>query len=84
MSHVSARIERGYALTGDAHPATGDWLPVGDRFPDEPVLLWVDGRPMIGILVEGNSEGTPWRSFMDPHTDELLPWPSYWMRIARP
>jgi hypothetical protein len=60
------------------------WISVNEQLPVGTVLLWADGQPMIGILIQGRMNGRPWQDFMDPRTDELLPWPTHWRPIAPP
>lgn len=57
------------------------WKQVAPDMPHHDVLLWVEGRCVIGCMVEGVRRGKVWRVFMDPRTDDLLPWPSYWMPL---
>ena len=60
------------------------WIAIDDQLPAGTVLIWADGRPMIGVLVHGILNGKPRRDFMDPRSDELLPWPTHWKAITRP
>lgn len=60
------------------------WISVSEHLPAGTVLLWADGRPMIGTLIQGRANGKPWKDFMDPRTDELLPWPTHWRPIVPP
>jgi hypothetical protein len=61
-----------------------DWKPVTPEVPHHDILLWADGRCVVGCLVEGVARGKTWRVFMDPRTDDLLPWPSWWTELPEP
>jgi hypothetical protein len=62
------------------------WMKVGDDLPaGEDILVWSGGVPVVGtLLVERKSDGPDVRSFIDVLGNEILPWPTYWMRIPRP
>ena len=62
------------------------WMTVGDDLPvGEDVLVWSAGKAVVGsLLVESGVDGTEIRSFMDVLGNEILPWPTHWMRIPPP
>ena len=58
------------------------WFPVEDAPPaGVPVLIWSGEAFAVAVLVQGEDAGGPWRVFMDARSDEILPWPSHWMRL---
>ena len=57
------------------------WRPVTPDVPSDDVLLWIGGRCVVGCLIQGITGSETWRVFMDSRTDDLLPWPSYWMPL---
>jgi hypothetical protein len=62
------------------------WIKVGDYLPaGEDILVWSGGIPVVGtLLVQRKADGQDARSFIDVLGNEILPWPTYWMRIPRP
>jgi hypothetical protein len=59
------------------------WRPISDRPPPEgiSILIVSAGTCRIAILVVGDGPEGQWQAFMDPHTDELYPWPTHWMPL---
>jgi hypothetical protein len=62
------------------------WMKVGNDLPaGEDILVWSGEKPVVGtLLVEREPDGRDTRSFIDVLGNEILPWPTYWMRIPRP
>ena len=62
------------------------WMRVGEDVPEgEDVLVWSAGKAVVGsLLVERRPDGTESRSFMDVLGNEILPWPTHWMRLPQP
>ena len=63
-----------------------EWMEVGDDLPEEEdVLVWSGGFAVVGsLLIERGPDGREVRSFMDVLGNEILPWPTHWMRIPQP
>jgi len=61
------------------------WMKVSDDLPAEKdILVWSGEKPVVGtLLVEREPNGRDIRSFIDVLGNEILPWPTYWMRIPR-
>jgi len=58
------------------------WMPIKTGPPaGEQLLIWVDGGCALAVMVEGSDSKGPWRVFMDPRSDEILPWPTHWMAL---
>lgn len=52
---------------------------------EEDLLVWSGGRAVVGsLLIDLRPDGTEFRSFMDVLGNEILAWPTYWMRIQPP
>ena len=61
------------------------WVTVDHDIPAGDVLAWTGGKAVVGtMLVERRADGTEFQSFMDVLGNEVLPWPSHWMRLPRP
>ena len=62
------------------------WMKVGNDLPaEEDILVWSGGVPVVGsLLLERKPDGTEARSLMDILGNEILPWPTHWMRIPEP
>ena len=61
-----------------------EWTPITPDMPSHDVLLWVEGRCVIGFRLAGVTRGKSWSVFMDSRTDALLPEPSHWMALPGP
>ena len=61
-------------------------MKVGNDLPaQEGILVWSGGMPVVGsLLVQRKPDGTETRSLIDVLGNEILPWPTYWMRIPQP
>ena len=62
------------------------WMEVREDVPaGEDVLVWSAGKPVVGsLLIDQRPDGTELKSFMDVLGNEILPWPTHWMRIPPP
>ena len=61
-----------------------EWKPITPDMPSHDVLLWVEGRCVIGCRLDGVARGRGGWVFMDSRTDALLPEPSCWMALPGP
>ena len=61
------------------------WVTVGDDIPTGDVLGWTGGKAVVGsMLADRRADGTEFQSFMDVLGNEVLPWPTHWMRLPQP
>ena len=62
------------------------WMEVRDDVPEGvDVLVWSAGKAVVGsLLIDLRADGTELKSFMDVLGNEILPWPTHWMRIPPP
>jgi hypothetical protein len=63
-----------------------EWMKVGNNLPeDEDILVWSGGMPVVGrLLVQREPSARDARSLIDVLGNEILPWPTHWMRIHPP
>lgn len=65
--------------------SASDWSPIAvDPPAGTPVLIWIEQSCSVALLVEGSDAKGSWRVFMDPRSDEALPWPTHWMPLPQP
>jgi hypothetical protein len=80
MNIINERLQAGPSGLPDC-----TWMVVGSDTPAGQILGWTDGQAVVGsLLVERRADGTVSRSFMDVLGNEILPWPSHWMRVPQP
>ena len=53
------------------------WRAVSEGLPTGVALIFADGACYVAVLVGDGDNPT----FMDPHTSDLLPWPTHWMEL---
>lgn len=78
-SNVSLRVS-----SVDPSEASLQWRPLGEDLPQEDVLVWSDGRIVVASFAEGFRDGRKWRSCIDVLGNEVLAWPSHWMKLPAP
>jgi len=55
------------------------WISTDVELPSGEVIVWVESKMRIAVFVRPSPESDDCeRFFMDPNSDELLPWPSHW------
>jgi hypothetical protein len=59
------------------------WMTAEGGLPaDEDILVWSAGKAVVGSLMIAHEPGeSEVRSLIDVLGNEILPWPTYWMRI---
>lgn len=62
------------------------WMEVANDVPvGQDVLVWSAEKAVVGsLLVERRPNEAEIRSFIDVLGNEILPWPTHWMRLPPP
>lgn len=60
-----------------------EWMPLGEDPPEGEVLVWTGGRRVVAYVMRPDA-GSPKPTFHDARTDDILEWPTHWMKLPPP